>query len=1243
MTTNKTPIYTKLSLHEHILTLPDTYIGSVREDTMKLWIMDSNTDRMINKEITYVPGLYKIYDEIIVNAHDQCARDVTCNSISIDINQETGEISVWNNGNGIEIAINEKEKVYNAELIFGNLLTSSNYKQTGKTWGGKNGYGAKLANIYSTHFCVETVDAKCDKKYIQHFYRNMFDKEEPKITKAKGALSYTKITFTPDFKRFGIKGLTDDIVGLFKKRAYDIAAYNCGRVSVTLNEKRINISSYGDYIKMFFPEMNGDVTQMTYREVNDCWKIGIVYTPNSGFSHVSHVNGIWTYSQTGGTHVQHVIEQIIKGLMEYIKKHYKNLDVKPSYIKDNMTIFVNCVTTDPDFNSQTKECLTTKSTSFLKKCVIDDSLITTISKMGIVTDAIAFAQLKGESELKKINGKKVKRIDVDKLTEAKCAGTKNSLKCRLIITEGDSAKSFALNGLDVIGRDYYGVFPIRGKMLNVRDATHKKILENKEIVNIMQILGLQHKVKYNETNINKLRYGGILVLTDADVDGSHIKGLIINFIHCFWPELLQIDGFFQTIMTPIIIASKHTSNEQKKIFYTLSEYNKWSEEVGDNLHKWSIKYYKGLGTSTDREAREAFTDFGTKLISYKWEKPTEKDIDPIAVAYYNLTINIDDASNDSEKIPDKQTGKQLKSKKKSTKMCDRTTLSPDIINSKSNTSLLLAFAKELADDRKDWLNTYDKDIIIEPINNSITYSDFVNKDLIHFSHYDNTRSIPSLCDGLKPSQRKILFTMIDKKYDKKSKEQKVQGLASAVQKRTSYVHGEASLFEAIVKMAQKFVGSNNINLLYPDGCFGSRRVGGKDASAPRYIFSYLEKLTNLIFRKEDEPIYNYLIEEGILIEPDVMAPIIPLILVNGTTGIGTGYSTDIPCFNPQDIIENLMRMLDDDEPYSMTPWYKGFSGDIIVDKKNDANFITRGKYEFVKGNENVIRITELPIGTWTDDYETFLKSIMIDAKKPDTKQIIENYDNSSGNNSIDFLVEFSGSNLQTLIKGNTLMSALKLDGKISTKNMALHDETGKIIVYDNADDILRDFFKFRLDMYVKRKKYYTRVLQNDMNILKYKIKFIRKVCNRDIIIEKKKKTEIITELIELGFPKLSRDINAINDDSTDGKQQHQDDVDDEVITVKQSNKTYDYITTLPLFSLTYEKIEELKKQYNEKENELKLYEQTSPHDIWKMELKELMVAYNEWYTSELNEMHEMSGKIKPKSNKTKNAPKKQRA
>ena len=1182
--------FKKKSLHQHILDLPDTYIGSVQCDTLDLYSYNDD-DNLITRNIkSIVLGLYKIFDEILVNAADNTVRDKKCNIIKVNINEKLGEISVYNNGSSIPIELHKEEQVYVPEMIFGNLLTSGNYDQKGKTVGGKNGIGSKACNIYSERFDIELVDSKRNKKYFQRFKNNMYDKEEPVITDVpKNSESYIKITFVPDYKKFGLKGLTKDMASLFKRRVYDVAGTTNSSVKVYYNDKLLEIKSFEDYIKMYYADEN---INLIYQDFNERWSIGVVFDTNSGYQHMTFVNKISTFQ--GGTHLNYIVNQIIDKVTTHITDKHKNLKIKPSQIKDNITVFINAVVEDPSFSSQTKESLTTKSSLFNIKCDLDDKFIQKICRTGLVEELVQVAQIKQLAELEKSDGKKNTSLkNLPKLDDARLAGSKRSPECRLILTEGDSAKSFAISGLEIIGRDKYGVFPLKGKLLNVREANPKQLLSNEEIKNIKQILGLKQNTHYSDTK--KLRYGGVILLTDSDVDGAHIKGLLMNFLHYFWPSLLKIEGFVQSISTPIVKVYKKSDSKKinPEIFYNLTDYNKWSDKVGDSYKNYIIKYYKGLGTSTEKEAKESFVDFESKIINYIWSNNASKNI-------------ILDKNKKEEKEEKEEENEDDNNSKKSSINDNKSNKSNSDIqdqNDKTEESyqaLTLAFAKQRANDRKDWLREYNPNLIIENNVKKILYSEFVNKDLIHFSNSDNVRSIPNICDGLKPSQRKILYGSFKRRLD--NDEIKVAQLSGYISEHTGYHHGEASLQGAIINMAQDFCGSNNINLLKPNGNFGSRRMGGKDAASPRYIFTQLNELTRQIYINKDESVLEYNIEEGDIVEPVSYYPIIPMILVNGSEGIGTGFSTDIPPHNPIEIMSNIREVLNGKkitDLNDLVPWYKGFIGKI--EKVNDTTYNSMGKYKIV--NETTIHITELPIGTWTQDYLEFLSQSIEEQK------LISDYENNSGNHNIDIKVHFINSELQKLIKSNTLEKRLKLISIIKTSNMHLY-KNNVITKYQNANMILKDYIDIRMEIYNKRKKYNIKILDNELSLLKYRKQFIEQVISKDIVIERKKKSEIIDRLVELKYPELS---------------------------ISLENKiSFDYITNLPLFSLTLEKIEEFNKDYNDKLSELTLYKNTTVQQLWINEIENLEKVYIKWLANfeESISSNDVKTKNKSKTNKT---------
>jgi len=1115
---SKATDYDKMTPIEHILARPDTYIGSTKPTTQVMDVWDFEEKIIKSKVIKYTPGFLKIFDEALVNARDASETDKTCNTINIWYNKEEGYIRIYNNGDkGIPVEEHPKHKTLVPSMIFGELLTSSNYDDSQKrTTGGRNGLGSKTINIYSTSFTVEIGDANNKKHFIQEWTNNMLKTDGPKVTKYSKKGSYVDITFYPEVKRFGLTEgyLDDDHMMLFYRRAIDIAGVSSEKIKVSFNDEKINVTNFKQYIQLYYPSQ-----EIYYDEdENGRWKVGVLYIQESNNKMVSFVNGIATYK--GGSHVNHVADKVIKQLVDnHIKKKNKDVKISPSILKENLVFFVNAVIENPSFDSQTKETLTTEPKEFGSKYEPTESFIKKLAKCGIVEQVLDYAKFKENKDLKKNDGKKQKTLHgIPKLDDANEAGGKNSTKCALILTEGDSAKATAVAGLSVIGRDYFGVFPLKGKMLNVREATVKQLTENEEISNLKKIMGLRQGCKYdNDEDFSTLRYGRIIILTDADVDGSHIKGLVMNMFHSIWPELVQRDGFITSLATPIVKAFK---NKDTKTFYNLTEYDDWLEGLSDTAKKsWKIKYYKGLGTSTSVEAKEYFVDVNNKLIKYQWEKDEEE-----------------------------------------------------------NDSLTLAFQKNRADDRKDWLMNYDRNEILTYEERAVSYTDFIHKDLKHFSNYDNSRSIPHIMDGLKPSQRKILYGAILRGLDKE--EIKVAQLAGFVSDKAAYHHGEASLMGAIIGLAQDYTGSNNINILEPLGQFGTRHLNGKDSASPRYIFTKIPTISSMIFKKVDNNILNNQKEDGMDIEPEFYAPIIPMILVNGAAGIGTGFSTDIPCFNPIEIIDNLINMIDNKNPtegYVMHPYWRGFTGKI--EKVAENSYETTGIYSIHK---NKLLITELPIGNCTQNYKEFLEKMyeLEQAKKSKDDKNFVNYKEHHTDTKVSFELEFVNGYIENV---KDINKQFHLTSKVSINNMHLYSTKGKLTKYNTIRDIFDEYYTHRLELYAKRREFQLNELKDELDMLSNKARFILMVVNDELVVSKRKRGEIEDDLEENDFKKMGTGHN------------------------------YDYLLNMPIYQLTFEKIEELKKQKECKETEYNKLNKMKPHDIWKTELTELKDALLKLY------------------------------
>ena len=1061
----------KLTHIEHILQRPDSYVDSVLQSRCNIWCLDDEGKSFVQRELSYSPAVLKIFDEVLVNAIDRSSLYPSeVKHINVLVDKENGIISVENDGplGGISVRVHQEEQVYNPELTFGHLLTSTNYNDNDeRVVGGRNGYGAKLANIYSSLFVVNIKDGVEKKTYHQKWEKNMSVCNPAKIKEYKGKTSSVTITFVPDWSKFEMSGMSEDFFKLIEKRVYDAAICTAKNCKVTFQGNHINIPNLETYAKMFPIAGNGTIATLT----TDRWSV-VVAPSDNGFQHVSFVNGICTTK--GGMHVEHVAGLISHGIIEEMGKKIK---LQPFQVKSSMFLFVKSTLVNPSFSSQSKTECTLKVSKFGSSFCPTQAFIKSVLKTGIADELTELSKFREQKELKKTDGssKKSRITGIPKLDDANWAGTAKSGQCTLIITEGDSAKSLAIAGLSIVGRDRYGVFPLRGKCKNVRDASVNQLLSNQEFSDLKKILGLQQEKVYN--SLSDLRYGRLMIMTDADHDGSHIKGLIINMFDYFWPSLLQL-GFVVSMVTPII---KATRGSQVMPFYTESAFREWNQANGSG---WKIKYYKGLGTSTSAEAREYF-----------------KVIDRLTVQF----------------------------------TCDE----------KSNEAVVLAFDKARANQRKVWLleNTEksekEREVDYGSIN-SIKIQEFIHQDMVNFSLADLRRSIAHLCDGLKPSQRKVMHACFQRTW---KDEMKVAQLAAYVSEKTCYHHGEVSLADTIVKLAQDFVGSNNINLLEPCGQFGTRLMGGKDSSQTRYIFTKPTPLSRKYFDSRDEPVLNYLTDDGKKIEPEYFVPLIPMVLVNGTEGIGTGFSSNVPCYNPDDILENIKLALSGKVLKPMKPWFKGFKGSI------DETLMARG-VATVRGT--AVHVTELPPGKWTQDYKEFLDELL-------EKKKISNYKNNSTAENVDFVIEGFDTS------GN-LYKNLKLEKQIHTTNMHLFHPTKGIKKYESPEEILLDFLETRLQLYKKRKDYLVEEAKKKKVLVESKALFIEMVVEDQLVIFKKKRSDIESELVKIGFPKV--------DDS------------------------YDYLMNIKTYSYTDEAIRSLKEESKAVVEHLQKLLETSPKQMY---------------------------------------------
>ncbi|KII69787.1 DNA topoisomerase 2-beta [Thelohanellus kitauei] len=1158
MTTKKKnveEIYQKKTQIEHILIRPDTYIGSTSLDLQLMWVWDDATRMIVRKNVNFCPGLYKIFDEILVNAADNKQRDPSMTTIKIDFDQIANSITIYNDGKGIPIVIHKEENVYVPTLIFGHLLTSSNFDDNDKkVTGGRNGFGAKLCNIFSHRFTVETASCGQKKKFIQIWQNNMGGVVDPMITDYKGP-DYTRVTFCPDLKRFNMTELDSDFVSLLKKRAYDLAGTIPG-VKVYLNGELLNVPSFEKYAALYSRADTQEQATSLYRRVNDRWEVCVM--PSDGaFQHVSFVNNIATTK--GGTHVNHVCNKIVAKLIEDAQKKIKNskVQLRPQQVKQHLWLFINSKIENPSFDSQTKENLTLNEREFGSTCDFQDKFLKQISDL-LCENIVSWYNIKLKSDLNK-KGATVKRSKLHgmaKLDDANDAGTGKSLDCTLILTEGDSAKSLAVAGVSVVGRDKYGVFPLRGKVMNIRETSMSNVIKNKEVESLVKIIGLDFKKKYEDRSaLSSLRYGKVMFMTDQDYDGSHIKGLLINFFHFLWPNLIK-HNFLEQFITPIVKVRK---GHDVKAFFSIPEYEEWKNETPD-FKSWKVKYYKGLGTSKDIEAKEYFEDLPRHRIKFQYTGAPCED------------------------------------------------------------AIVLAFSKAKVDSRKMWLDNFQAEqarrrefglpdvYLYQKGTTAVSYCDFVNKELILFSHADNIRSIPSMVDGLKPGQRKVMFAS----FKRKIKDIKVFQLAGMVSELSAYHHGEQSLVSTIINLAQNFVGTNNINLLLPEGQFGTRIRGGKDASAARYISTGLNSITRAIFLPVDDPILKYLYEDNQMIEPEWYYPIIPMVLVNGSDGIGTGYATKIPNYNPREIIDNLKRMIDGIEPEPMLPWFKNFTG-TITEVSRDKVLVSGRAYH---GGKDTIVISELPIRVWTQTYKESVLEPLLKGDSNNDSYVLLDYKDYHDEATINYVLKFRPDYLDDK-DDSFITSLLKLQTSLNLNHNVLFDASGKLHRYATAIDVLKDFYRVRLEMYIKRKSYMESLLLAEFLKLQSQERFIDEKISNKIVIEKKKKIEMIHTLKTNSYPSdpvkaFFKTQNAnkptpVQEEIDEGGQTEEADTDED----------YEYLLGMPLWSLTYERQEKLKETRLRKQQELENLRGRSPQQLWLEDLDNLLEAMDKLEEEEI--------------------------
>lgn len=1163
--------YVKKDQIEHILDRPDMYVGSIQLREYQDYVVSNQSPLRISKQkINISPGIIRMFIEPLSNVIDNVARSKQNKNptTKIEITIKDNEITFWNDGDIIPVEMHPTEECYNHTLIFGHLLTSSNYDDQDDDRldvSGRNGLGVKLVSVFSKTFSVEGDDPVNKKRFSQTWNNNMRNPSEPKVIPRTGKFKgYTKVSYILDFERFGLTGYTEDILKLYHRFVIDAAMIT--RVPVIFNGEEIHIETLLDYAKLFTGESNeeesneesdeeesnedGEKKQNEWLHVKtaDC---EVVLLPNTTGEEqiISFANGI--YTPLGGTHVDAWSETIFRPIVDKLNKESKSKSLNLKDVKRFFFLFIVATVKRPAYDAQTK----TKLESPTVVAEIKASHINKIMKWSSIEQIEEIVRIKELALLKKNEKKKRGYEHVEGHERANKAGGKSGHECTLILVEGLSARTYAVDavskGVDgKVGRDWFGIMCLIGKVLNVRNNKAAVIAKSKPVTNIIKALGLQFDVDYTiEENYRKLQYGRIMILTDADLDGIHISGLVQNMFHYLFPTLLQRSKpFIVSVQTPIVRVNPNKKNSL--LFYSEDEYKKYvKDNDGKKIDK---KYYKGLGASTTKDVIETF---GQKMIEF---------------------------------VPDE----------------------------KMDETITHVFNDKYADVRKNWMDSCNlEDSILkwhgsEEERLNVKYSDFANKEMLKFSIRNCQRSIPSLLDGLKESQRKVLFYCLKKNVTKSIK---LAQLIGYIASETNYHHGENSLVATLHGMATSFIGSNNIPLFIRDGQYGSRSQGGKDAAQPRYVHTHLEKITRYIFRSEDDCILKYIEEDGDSIEPEHYIPILPMILVNGAEGIGTGWSSKIPCYNPLDLVNAVKIWLDNDGKIfeqkndmvvsllpEMKPWYRGYTGEIIP--KEDNKYISWGKLE--KVSDDTVRVTELPIGLWTCNFKKRIE------KMRENKEV-DSIDDQSGAETVDFTISGLNGDEEKIKK------KLKLYKSVNTTNMVLFSAQGLIRKYKDVDEIIDSFCKTRLAFYTKRKNARIKYLEPIILLLKNKKRFLEEIRDGEIRLFEEK-----------GKSRLSRGIDDIVKDLE--KRGYIKDNEE-----SETKHGYEYLLRLQIGNITSEKIRSLQAEIDQYENELTYLRTTSEREIWEKELDEFVVAYEQWLADLEREQQEIEAMIKKQKTKPK--------
>lgn len=892
-----------LSELEHCRQRPEMYIGAIHPQRHVIPRFGSSPVDFVS--VTESPALLSLANELSANALDNQRRPG--DQKYIDYCWDGTSFTVANDGSALDVPAAGDPGESPVVLAFGTFRAGSNFDcaETGKKetlyTAGRNGIGVKGCGAFGT--LTVTVANVLDKRsVVARWEKNMAAVAVERPTAWKRKANRTVVSWIPDYEHLHASG---EHMGLLTSwLAHNAALCAPSSLKITYNGAVVRTRTPKDFCNALGGTGPVALDTVTHEGV-PVLRIAVAARDESlAASHedtgltYGFVNATWCPNGSHARLIHSVVGKLIDDKANS-RRGVSDVHCTPGFLRQHAVIVATVLVENERFTTQTKTCLDTPVSSYgWPRWVPSKEFASSLERSPLVDRIIAALRDKNDADAAKATKVSASRHPSFGKYEP---ALQRGLDATLVACEGDSAANFVRSGLASVGKRKFGLYPLRGKFLNTRGLTARQVVENKEAMELMKILGLQLNTTYTTELVAKLPYGRLMVAADQDVDGSHIAGLVFNFIDTCAPSLLQVRPDYLSRFATSLIRVSLGKQEREIGFYSQTEYDAWCaqrRDEGRSLGK--AKYFKGLGTSSAALAKEYFRELGKNHIIMR------------------------------------HTGEP------------------------SSEALDLAFNKRRADDRKAFLsNECVADAHVAYDREETTLETFVGDELLpQYALSTLRRAIPAL-DGFKEATRKVLFGARDLGL-RGDEGISVANAAGKIASHTNYHHRGTAMEDTIIGMAADFAGTGNVNLLRPLGQFGTRyRHTAASAAYPKVSLN--DPIQEMLFPRADDPILSRVVEEGVSVEPHLYYPILAMPLVLGSKGIATGWSTEVPQHNPIDVIDATLAHLAGTPPYPMAPWYRGFGGDILpnVDPETEEirNYTVRGTYAWEGAD---LHVTEVP-------------------------------------------------------------------------------------------------------------------------------------------------------------------------------------------------------------------------------------------------------------------------------------------